>query len=51
LAHKLIDRDRVEAVILAGAELAFVFDESDTDFPHINAAQLQLDAIMRRALA
>jgi aspartate racemase len=51
LAHKLIQRDRLEAVILAGTELALVLDESNTDFPHINAAQLHLDAITRRALA
>jgi aspartate racemase len=50
LAHKLIHRDRVEAVILAGTELALVFDENNTDFPHINGAQLHLNAIVHRAL-
>jgi aspartate racemase len=49
LAHKLMERDRVEAVILAGTELALVFDESNTDFPNVNGAQLHLDAIVRRA--
>ena len=49
LAHTLIERDGVEAVILAGTELALVFDESNTDFPHINCAQLHLSAIVRRA--
>jgi aspartate racemase len=49
LAHTLIERDGVEAVILAGTELALVFDGSNTDFPHINCAQLHLSAIMRRA--
>jgi aspartate racemase len=51
LAHKLIERDGVEAIVLAGTELALVFDETNTDFPHVNGAQLHLDAIMRRALA
>jgi aspartate racemase len=51
LAHKLIDRDRIEAVILAGTELALVFDESNTDFPNVNGARLHLDAIMQRATA
>ena len=50
LAHKLIERDRVEAVILAGTELALVFDESNTNFPHINCAALHLNAILRRAM-
>jgi aspartate racemase len=50
LAHTLIKRDGVEAVILAGTELALVFDDTNTDFPNINGAQLHLDAIARRAL-
>ena len=50
LAHKLIERDRVESVILAGTELALVFDENNTDFPHINCAALHLNAILRRAM-
>lgn len=49
LARTLIDRDGVEAVILAGTELALVFNEGNTEFPHINCAQLHLDAIVRRA--
>ena len=51
LAHKLIDRDRIEAVILAGTELALVFDESNTDFPNVNGARLHLDAIIERAMS
>jgi aspartate racemase len=50
LAHTLIERESVEVIILAGTELALVFDESNTDFPHINCAQLHLDAIVRRAI-
>jgi aspartate racemase len=50
LAHTLIDRDRIEAAILAGTELALVFNESNTDFPHIDCARLHLNAIVRRAL-
>jgi aspartate racemase len=50
LAHKLMERDRVQAVILAGTELALVFDESNTVFPNINGARLHLNAIMRRAI-
>ncbi|MGB6941912.1 MAG: aspartate/glutamate racemase family protein [Bryobacteraceae bacterium] len=50
LAHKIIERDRVQAVILAGTELALVFDESNTDFPNVNCARLHLNAIVRRAM-
>jgi aspartate racemase len=50
LAHKLMERDRVEAIILAGTDLALVFNESNTDFPHLDAARLHLDAIVRRSL-
>ncbi len=50
LAHKLIERDRVEAIVLAGTDLTLVFDETNTDFPHIDAARLHPEAIMRRAL-
>jgi aspartate racemase len=50
LAHKLIERDRVEAIVLAGTDLALVFNQSNTDFPHMDAARLHLDAIVRRAL-
>ena len=50
LAHTLIARDGVEAIVLAGTDLALVFNESNTDFPHINAARLHLNAIVRRAL-
>jgi aspartate racemase len=50
LARTLIARDGVEAIVLAGTDLAVVFDESNTDFPHINAAQLHLNAIVRQAI-
>jgi aspartate racemase len=49
LAHKLIERDRIEAIILAGTDLAVVFDENNTDFPHIDAARIHLNAIMQLA--
>jgi aspartate racemase len=50
LAHTLIDRDGVDAVILAGTELALVFNENNIDFPHIDCARLHLNAIVQRAL-
>ena len=51
LAHMLMERDGVEAIILAGTELSLVFDESNTDFPNVNGAKLHLEAILHRALS
>jgi aspartate racemase len=48
IAHTLCERDRVEAIVFAGTELSLVFNEGNTDFPHIDCASLHLDAIMRR---
>jgi aspartate racemase len=50
LAHVLMERDGVEAVVLAGTDLAVLFNEGNTDFPNIDCARLQLEAIVRRAL-
>lgn len=50
VAHRLIEREGAQAVILAGTELALVFNESNTDFPHADCARLHIDAIVRRAV-
>ncbi len=47
-AHTLIERERVEAIILAGTELSLIFNEGKLDFPHIDGSRLHLDAIMRQ---
>ena len=38
LAETLQARDGVDAVLLAGTDLSLLFDESNTDFPHIDCA-------------
>jgi aspartate racemase len=48
LAHTLIERDGIEAIILAGTELSLVFNQANTDFPHIDGARLHLAAIMEQ---
>lgn len=45
LAHTIIERDRVDAIVLAGTDLALVFNESNTDFPYLDCAALHLAAI------
>ena len=51
VAHALRERDHVEAVVLAGTEFSLVFNEGNTDFPHIDGAGVHLAAIMRRLFA
>lgn len=50
LAHQLIERDGVEAIVFAGTDLALLFNESNTTFPFIDCAQLHMDAILQRLL-
>jgi aspartate racemase len=37
----------VDAVVLAGTDLALIFDETNTGFPHVDATRVHLDAILR----
>jgi aspartate racemase len=50
LAETLIRRDGAEAIILAGTDLALIFDESNTTFPHVDCARVHLDRIRRTML-
>jgi aspartate racemase len=42
IAHEL----PVDAIVLAGTDLATIFDETNTDFPHVDCAQAHIDAII-----
>jgi aspartate racemase len=46
LANTICERDGVEAIVLAGTELALVFGEG-AEFPAVDCARLHLDAILR----
>jgi aspartate racemase len=48
LAHTLCDRDGIDAIILAGTDLSLLFNTSNIDFPHIDAAHVHIQSIMRR---
>src|SRR3984893_18617417 len=50
LAHALLKRDAVDAIILAGTDLALLFSETNTDFPYIDCAALHLQAILNELL-
>jgi len=47
IAHILVEREGIDAILLAGTELALIFNEGNLDFPHVDCARVHLDAIMR----
>ena len=47
LTHTLIRREKLDGIVLAGTDLAFVFNPTNTDFPHVDGARVHLEAIMR----
>jgi len=51
LAHTLIQRERLDAILLAGTDLSFVFNPDNIDFPHVDGARVHIDAIMRRLVS
>jgi aspartate racemase len=50
LAHTLIERERLDGIVLAGTDLAFVFNPGNTDFPHVDGARVHVEAIMQEIL-
>lgn len=50
IAHSLRQRDRVEAIILAGTDLSLLFNEANTEFPHVDCAALHLERILNKML-
>jgi aspartate racemase len=50
LAHTLEAREGVDAVLLAGTDLSLIFNEANTDFPHIDCAAVHLKAIAEALL-
>jgi aspartate racemase len=51
LAHTLIQREQLDAIVFAGTDLALLFNPTNTSFPFIDLAQLHIDAIMKKLLA
>jgi aspartate racemase len=50
IADTLRERDGVEAIVIAGTDLALVFDEGNTPFPAVDCARIHLDAILANLL-
>jgi aspartate racemase len=51
IAADLQRRDGVEAILLAGTDLAVIFDEANAGFPCIDVARVHIDAIVERLTA
>ncbi|MGD0569805.1 MAG: aspartate/glutamate racemase family protein [Candidatus Sulfotelmatobacter sp.] len=47
IARALMKRDAVETIILAGTDLALLFDDANTDFPFVDCAALHIQAILK----
>ena len=47
LAHRLIQREGVEAIVFAGTDLALLFEKVNTPFPFIDCSQLHINAILK----
>jgi aspartate racemase len=48
IAADLQRRDGVEAILLAGTDLALMFDEASAGFPAIDVARLHIEAIVEQ---
>jgi len=46
LAHRLVARNAVDTILLAGTDLTLLFNESTTDFPHVDCAALHIRDIL-----
>lgn len=47
MAHRVIEREQLDAIVLAGTDYSFVFGPENTDFPHLDGARTHIEAIMQ----
>jgi aspartate racemase len=47
IAHTICEREKVDAIVLGGTELSLLFNETNTDFPHVDGARVHIEAIMK----
>jgi aspartate racemase len=50
IARTMIDRDGVEAIVIAGTDLSLAFDEESAGFPALDCARVHLDALVEAML-
>jgi aspartate racemase len=46
IAHTLQNRDGAEAILMAGTDLAVLFNEGNTEFPYVDCAALHVKRIL-----
>ena len=46
IAGTLMAREKLDAIVFAGTDLAMLFDAGNTTFPYVDCAALHIDAIM-----
>lgn len=46
-AHRLIEKERLDGILLAGTDWSFVFNAQNVDFPYVDGARMHIQAIMR----
>ncbi|HVE22663.1 MAG TPA: aspartate/glutamate racemase family protein [Acidocella sp.] len=51
LAHRLVQKNDAQAILLAGTDLSSFYAEQKPDFPFIDVAQMHIDQIIRLSLA
>jgi aspartate racemase len=47
LAHLLLQRDNLDAIVIAGTDLSPLFEDLTLSFPHIDCSHLHIESIMR----
>lgn len=47
MAEVLMQRERLDGIVLAGTDLALLFNEGNTGFPYFDCARLHIEAILR----
>jgi len=50
LALEFCERDRLDAILLAGTDLSLIFNEANIQFPYIDCAALHIEAILKKVL-
>ena len=50
LALDFCERDRLDAIVLAGTDLSLIFNEANIRFPYIDCAALHIGAILKKVL-
>lgn len=46
IAQRLCERERLDAIVLAGTDLSAMFESYEPEFPYVDASNIHIDAIM-----